>query len=106
MGGTPGWNLSSSARRYGWPPSGLVFAVISARSYPPLSAGPERERERGKREGGEGERGGGGERENMKNDLSSNSFSSQKLLELCFLIPVWEFEGVSQAFCLICHFKV
>jgi hypothetical protein len=27
VGGTPGWNLSSSARRYGWPPPGLYLSV-------------------------------------------------------------------------------
>jgi hypothetical protein len=27
VGGTPGWNLSSSARRYGWPPPGLYLLV-------------------------------------------------------------------------------
>jgi hypothetical protein len=27
VGGTPGWNMLSSARRYGWPPSGLDCSV-------------------------------------------------------------------------------
>ena len=27
VGGTPGWNLSTSARRYGWPPPGLYLSV-------------------------------------------------------------------------------
>ena len=27
VGGTPGWNLSFSARRYRWPPPGLYLSV-------------------------------------------------------------------------------
>ena len=41
VGGTPGWNLLTSARRYGWPPLGLHLSVgsITARAYPPLPEG-------------------------------------------------------------------
>jgi hypothetical protein len=28
VGGTPGWNLLPSARRYGWPPPGLYLSVL------------------------------------------------------------------------------
>ena len=27
VGGTPGWNRSSSARRHGWPPPGVFVSV-------------------------------------------------------------------------------
>ena len=39
VGGTPRWQLSSSARRYGWSPPGYssVSFMISARAYPPLA---------------------------------------------------------------------